>query len=104
EIRIARGEEDDGHSRRQRAKLAAQRETAVDVVAEADVHHREVRKPGAERRKRIGAISVRRDFVALLAQYIGVIAADRGLVLDDGDAAAHGGEGCGDGEGRARSL
>ena len=33
EIRVAGGEEKDGHRRRQRAQLAAQREAAIDVVA-----------------------------------------------------------------------
>ena len=93
EIGIARGEKDDGHRRRHRAELAAQREAAVDVVAQPDVDDREVREPGAECRERVGAIGVRRDLIALLAQHIDVIPADRWLVLDDSDAAAHIGDG-----------
>ncbi len=79
-----------GSVRRHRAQLAAQREAAVDVVGEADVDQREVGKPRAKRRQRLVAAGVGGDFVALLFQRVGVVGADRGLVLDDGDAAAHG--------------
>ena len=57
---------------------------------EPDVDEREVRQPGAERGQRIGTVAVRGDLVALLAQDVGVVGADRGLVLDDGDTTAHG--------------
>ena len=88
EIAVARGEEDDRHRRRQRAQLAGQREAAVDVVAEADVDQREIGQPRAEGRQRLGAAGVRRDLVAVAAQRVRVVGADRGFVLDDGDAAA----------------
>jgi hypothetical protein len=70
-------------------QVAAQREAAVDVVAEADVDQREVRQAGAERGQRSGAVVVGRHHIALARQHVGVVGADRRLVLDDGDAPAH---------------
>ena len=64
-----------------------QREAAVHVVAEADVDQRQVRQPRAERGERIGAVGVGGDFVAVPTQRLGVVGADGGFVLDDGDAA-----------------
>ncbi len=87
EIRIARRKKEDRHRRRQRAQLAAQREAAVDVVGKPDVDQREIGKPRPKRCQRVGAVRVRGDVVALLAQRIGVVGADRRLVLDDGNAA-----------------
>ena len=46
----------------------------------------------AHRRQRFGAAGVGRDLVAVLAQRVGVVGADGGIVLDDGDAARHGGD------------
>ena len=65
----------------------AEREAAVDVVAEADVDEREVGQPRAERGQRVRAVRIGRDLVAVPAQRVRVVGADGGLVLDDGDAA-----------------
>ena len=65
-----------------------QRKAAVDVVAQADVDQRQVGQARAKRRQRVGAVGVGRDVVAVPAQRLGVVGADGGLVLDDGDAAA----------------
>jgi hypothetical protein len=87
EIAVARSQEDDRQGRGQRAQLAAQREAAVHVGAEADIDQREVGKPRPHRGERFGARGVRRHLEAVLAQRLGVIGADGGLVFDDGDAA-----------------
>ena len=60
EIAVARGEEDDRQRRRQRAQFAAQREAAVDLVAQADVDDREVGQARAKRGERSRAIRRRR--------------------------------------------
>ena len=59
-----------GTRRRQRAQVAAEREAAVDVVAQADVDQREVGQPRAERRQRVGAVGVGRHLVAVAAQRV----------------------------------
>ena len=86
EVAVARRQEDDRQRRRHRAQFPRQREAAVDVVAQADVDERQVGQPRAERGERVGAIGVRRDFVAVPAQRLRVVGADRGFVLDDRDA------------------
>jgi len=89
EIRIARGKKDDRQRWRKRPQLAAQRKTAVDVVGKPDVDDGEIGKPCTKRVQCIYPGRVGRDFVALLAQDVGVIGADHGFVFDDGDTAAH---------------
>jgi DNA-binding response OmpR family regulator len=44
EVAVASGEENDRQCRRHRAQLATERETAVDVGAQADVDERQIRQ------------------------------------------------------------
>ena len=90
EVGVARGKKDDRHTLRHCAQFATEREAAVDVVTKPDIDERKIREPRTERRQGVVAIGIGRDFIALLAQHIGVVLADGGLVFDDGDAAAHG--------------
>src|SRR5262245_29826631 len=92
EIAVARGEEDDRQRGRQRAQLPAKCEAAVDVGAQADVDQRQVGQPRLHRGERLGAPGIRRDFEAVLAQSLRVVGANGRLVLDDRDAARHGGD------------
>ena len=90
EIAVARGEEEYRHRRRQRTQFATKREAAVDVVGQPDVDDREVGKARAKRGERVAPIRVGGDLVTLFAQDVRVVVANRGFVLDDGYAAAHG--------------
>ena len=72
-----------------RAQLPAQRESAVHLVAQADIEEDQVGKPRAQRRQRLRAVAVRDDLVALLAQHVRVVGADGGVVLDYGYALSH---------------
>ena len=58
-------------------------------VAEPDVDDGEIRQPALEGRQRLRAVGVGRDLVTLAAERVGDVLADGGVVLDDGDAAAH---------------
>src|ERR1700682_1345136 len=90
EVGIARRKKDDRQVRRQCAELAAKRKSAVDIVGQTDVDQGEVGQPGAKCTERFAAARIRGDFVALPFQYVRVVGAYDGLVLNDGDAAAHG--------------
>src|SRR6202171_6280365 len=90
EVGITRRKKDDRQVRRHRAQLAAKRKSAVDIVGQADVDQGEVGQPDAKCTERFAAARIRCDFVALLFQHVSVVGAYDGLVLDDGDAAAHG--------------
>ena len=65
------------------AQFAAQREAAVELVAEADVDHRQVGQAQAERGQRLGAAGVGRDLVAVLFQRVHGVGADGRVVLDE---------------------
>ncbi len=90
ELAIARGEEEDRERGRERAQLAAEGEAPVDLGPEPDVDDREIRQARAEGGHGAGPIGEGRDLVALPPQHVGVVLAERGVVLDDGDASAHG--------------
>lgn len=92
EVAIARGKENNRQHCGERAQLAAQREAAIDIRAQADVDEREIRQAGAHCGQRFGASGIGRDFEAVLAQRLSVVGTNGRLVLDDGDAARHGGD------------
>jgi hypothetical protein len=89
EVAVAGGKEKDRHRRRQRPQVAAEREAAVDVVAEADVDQGQIRQASAECGQRIDTVVVGHHRIALPRKHVTVVGADRGLVLDDGDAPGH---------------
>src|SRR5260221_49754 len=64
--------------------------SAAELVAQADVEQREVRQLGAKALGRRLAIGVRAHLVAVLLQHVGVVCADRRVVLDDRHSACHG--------------
>ena len=91
EIAVARGQKNDRQRLRQRTQFAAQHKTAVDFIAQADVEQRQIGQPRAHRGERIRAVGVLGDVVAVLFEHVGVVGADDGIVLDNGNAARHAG-------------
>src|SRR5690606_32391991 len=85
-----RRQKDDGQCRRFRAQVAAQLETAFNVIAQTYINDRQIRQTLIERRPRIGTATVEAHAVALAGECITVVVGEGDFVFDDGDVTGHG--------------
>jgi hypothetical protein len=90
EVAVARGQEDQRQARRAGAQLPAQLEAALGLRAEADVDDDEIGQARVEGVERLAPPPEGADPVTGAPERVGVVLADGGLVLDDGDVLAHG--------------
>ena len=70
-------------------KLAAQLETTLHVITQADIDNDQVRQAPLQCRQRRFPVAVTGNAVAVSFECIFVVVADRGFVFDDRDVSRH---------------
>ena len=90
QIAVARCEKYNGQSAGQRTELTTHLESPLDFVAETDIQQDQIGQAGVAAFHGAGAIAVRRNPVAVLAEHAGVVLAQGVVVFDDEDMFGHG--------------